>query len=189
MRKIIRLLRGFRALKFSLCLCDWWRDVGAYLHEPWRGRSNCPRLCVCSWLSSTARGNNRRYFTFPEPVRRIVKKRRVDALNLELPQFKADFFKALSHPLRIKILELLCEGDKNVNELQMLIGSEGSAVSQQLSILRSKDIVNGTKNGNRVVYSLRDPMIKELLSIARQIFNNHLIDTISMLDKMQNEID
>ena len=110
-------------------------------------------------------------------------------MNLELPQFKADFFKALSHPLRIKILELLCEGDKNVNELQMLIGSEGSAVSQQLSILRSKDIVIGTKDGNRVVYSLRDPMIKELLSIARQIFNNHLIDTISMLDKMQNEID
>jgi DNA-binding transcriptional ArsR family regulator len=110
-------------------------------------------------------------------------------LNLELQQFKADFFKALSHPLRIRILELLSEGDKNVNELQTLIGSEGSAVSQQLAILRSKNIVYGTKDGNRVVYSLRDPMIKELLAIARQIFNNHLIDTISMLDKFNDDAD
>ncbi|KQL46692.1 ArsR/SmtB family transcription factor [Brevibacillus choshinensis] len=108
-------------------------------------------------------------------------------MNLELQQFKADFFKALGHPLRIRILELLSEGDKNVNELQSLIGSEGSAVSQQLAILRSKNIVYGTKDGNKVTYSLRDPMIIELLSIARQIFNNHLIDAISMLDRFNEE--
>lgn len=101
-----------------------------------------------------------------------------------MQQFKAEFFKALAHPLRIKILELLSEGDKNVNEIQNLIGSEGSAVSQQLTVLRGKNIVVGTKDGNRVVYSLRDPMIVELLSIARQIFNNHLVDTITMLDKI-----
>lgn len=106
-------------------------------------------------------------------------------MNLELQSFKADFFKALGHPLRIRILELLSEGDKNVNELQTIIGIEGSAISQQLSILRSKNIVFGTKDGNRVVYSLRDTMITELLTIARQIFNNHLIDTITMLDKMK----
>lgn len=105
-------------------------------------------------------------------------------MNLEMQQFKADFFKALAHPLRIRILELLTEGDKNVNEIQSLIGSEGSAVSQQLTILRAKNIVIGTKDGNRVIYSLRDPMIVELLSVAKQIFNNHLVDTISLLDKM-----
>jgi DNA-binding transcriptional ArsR family regulator len=108
-------------------------------------------------------------------------------MNLELQQFKADFFKALSHPLRIRILELLAEGEKNVNELQTLIGSEGSAVSQQLSILRSKNIVNSQKDGNRVLYSLRDPMIVDLLNIAREIFNNHLIETISMLDKITED--
>jgi DNA-binding transcriptional ArsR family regulator len=108
-------------------------------------------------------------------------------MNLEIQQFKADFFKALSHPLRIRILELLAEGDKNVNELQTLIGSEGSAVSQQLSILRSKNIVYGTKDANRVTYALRDRMIVDLLSIARQIFNNHLIDTASMLDKFSDD--
>ncbi|EIJ78485.1 ArsR family transcriptional regulator [Bacillus methanolicus PB1] len=108
-------------------------------------------------------------------------------MDLDLQQFKADFFKALAHPLRIRILELLAEGEKNVNELQTLIGTEGSAVSQQLSVLRSKNIVNGTKDGNRVLYSLRDPMIIDLLNIARQIFNNHLIDTISMLDKINDD--
>ncbi|MED3554256.1 metalloregulator ArsR/SmtB family transcription factor [Cytobacillus praedii] len=107
-------------------------------------------------------------------------------MNLEMQQFKAEFFKALAHPLRIKILELLADGDKNVNEIQSLVGSEGSAVSQQLTVLRAKNIVTGTKDGNRVIYSLRDPMIIELLSVARQIFNNHLVDAISMLDKFND---
>lgn len=106
-------------------------------------------------------------------------------MNLEMQRFKAEFFKALAHPLRIRILELLAEGDKNVNELQTIIGSEGSAVSQQLTVLRAKNIVSGTKDGNKVIYTLRDPMIVELLAVARQIFNNHLVDTISMLDKLQ----
>lgn len=104
-----------------------------------------------------------------------------------MQKFKADFFKALAHPLRIKILELLSEGDKNVNEIQSLIGSEGSAVSQQLTVLRAKNIVTGTKDGNRVIYSLRDPMIIQLLEVAKQIFNNHLVDTISMLDKFNGD--
>lgn len=107
---------------------------------------------------------------------------------MSLHEFKADFFKALAHPLRIQILELLAEGDKNVNEIQTLLGSEGSAVSQQLTVLRSKNIVYGTKNGNRVIYSLRDPMIIELLQVARQIFNNHLVDAINLLDQF-NEND
>jgi len=104
-----------------------------------------------------------------------------------MQKFKADFFKALAHPLRIRILELLGEGEKSVNEIQSLVGSEGSAVSQQLMILRSKNIVSGTKDGNRVIYSLRDPLIIELLAVARQIFNNHLVDTISILDKFSEE--
>ena len=107
-------------------------------------------------------------------------------MNLEMQRFKAEFFKALAHPLRIRILELLSEGDKNVNELQALVGSEGSAVSQQLTVLRAKNIVIGTKEGNRVIYALRDPMIVELLAIARQIFNNHLVDTMTMLEKLND---
>lgn len=102
----------------------------------------------------------------------------------ELQQFKADFFKALAHPLRIRILELLAQGEKTVNEIQLLLEKEGSAVSQQLSVLRAKNIVTGTKDGKNIYYSLSDPNIIELLEVARIIFNNHLVNTISRLEEM-----
>lgn len=78
----------------------------------------------------------------------------------------------------------MSEGERSVNEIQTILNKEGSAVSQQLSVLRSKNIVVGTKDGKRVLYSLRDPMIVDLLVVARKIFNNHLIDTISMLEEL-----
>jgi len=105
----------------------------------------------------------------------------------DLQQFKADFFKALAHPLRIRILELLADGAKSVNEMQQILGSEGSAVSQQLSVLRNKNIVVGEKDGKKVMYQLRDPAIGELLDVARGIFNNHLKDTHSMLEELDHE--
>lgn len=102
-------------------------------------------------------------------------------------QFKAEFFKALAHPLRIQILEILSEGEKSVNEIQSILNSEGSAVSQQLSVLRTKNIVVGVKDGKRVIYSLRDPAIIELLKVAKEIFNNHLIDAITMLEELDDQ--
>ncbi|MDF2634043.1 MAG: transcriptional regulator, ArsR family [Pelosinus sp.] len=108
-------------------------------------------------------------------------------MNREIQQFKADFFKALSHPLRINIMEILCEGDKNVNELQSLCGVEGAVISQQLAILRNKNIVKTRKEGTRVSYSLQDPMIRELMAIARQIFHNHLVHTIDKFDRFHKE--
>ncbi|GIO36656.1 transcriptional regulator [Paenibacillus antibioticophila] len=101
--------------------------------------------------------------------------------HTNLQQFKTEFFKALAHPMRIRILEVLCDGEKSVNELQTILGSEGSAVSQQLSVLRAKNLVNTVKEGTTVVYSLRDPLIKDLLAVARQIFDNHLVESISLL--------
>lgn len=108
-------------------------------------------------------------------------------MDVSLQQFKAEFFKALAHPMRIRILEVLCEGERNVNELQTLLCSEGSAVSQQLSVLRAKNLVNTVKEGTTVVYSLRDPLIKELLTVARQIFDNHLVESISLLEGIRKE--
>ncbi|WP_420539213.1 ArsR/SmtB family transcription factor [Paenibacillus polymyxa] len=105
----------------------------------------------------------------------------------DLQKFKADFFKALAHPLRIRILEVLSEGERNVNELQTALSSEGSAVSQQLAVLRAKNLVNSFKEGTTVVYSLRDPLLTELLAVARQIFDNHLVEAISLLEGIRNE--
>lgn len=106
-------------------------------------------------------------------------------MNNEVQQFKAEFFKALAHPMRIRILEVLSEGEKTVNEIQSILGSEGSAVSQQLAVLRSKNVVSSVKEGTSVIYSLRDPLIKELLAVAKQIFDKQLVSAISMLEDIR----
>lgn len=105
-------------------------------------------------------------------------------MDLRLQQVKAEFFKALAHPLRIRIIELLAEGDKSVNELQALLGSEGSSVSQQLTVLRAKQIVSGTKDGAKVIYSLRDPAIADVLKAAKIVITNQFADTLALLDQV-----
>ncbi len=104
-----------------------------------------------------------------------------------LRQFKAEFFKALAHPARIEILELLRQGELSVNVLQARLEMEPSGVSQQLSILRGKNIVESRKDGTSVFYRVRDPQVFELLDVARRIFSNHLIDTQAMLEQLKEE--
>ena len=110
-----------------------------------------------------------------------------DVATEELQAFKAAFFKALAHPIRIRLLELLVKGDKNVQELQEALGVEQPVVSQQLAVLRANNIVAGRKEGVSVRYSVRDPLIAELLSTARRIFNNHLVSTQGLLRQLQHE--
>lgn len=110
-----------------------------------------------------------------------------DAATEELQAFKATFFKALAHPIRIRVLELLVKGDKNVQELQEALGVEQPVVSQQLAVLRANNIVAGRKEGASVRYSVRDPLIGELLNTARRIFNNHLVGTQDLLRQLQHE--
>jgi ArsR family transcriptional regulator len=102
-------------------------------------------------------------------------------------RFKAEFFKALAHPGRIKILEALRLGEKTVGELQALLDEEPASASQQLAVLRLKNIVVGRKAGSNVFYSVRDPLVFQLLDVARGIFNNHLIDTQDTLSMLREE--
>jgi DNA-binding transcriptional ArsR family regulator len=104
-----------------------------------------------------------------------------------LQAFKADFFRALAHPIRIRILEALGKGDHSVQELQQALGLEQPITSQQLAVLRAKNIVVPQKHGTTVRYALSDPLITKLLSVAREIFNNHLVDTQTMLRELQRE--
>jgi ArsR family transcriptional regulator len=98
-----------------------------------------------------------------------------------LRQFKAEFFKALAHPMRIRILELLRGGPLRVGQLQDVIGAPASSVSQQLAILRGRNIVVTERRGTTVIYHVRDAGLFELLDVARRIFNGHLADTIDLL--------
>jgi ArsR family transcriptional regulator len=104
-----------------------------------------------------------------------------------LRRFKAEFFKAIAHPARLKILELLRSGEMSVNELQAHLEIEPSTVSQQLAVLRGRNIVEARKVGTSVYYRVRDPQVFELLEVARRIFNTHLADTQSMLEQLEEE--
>jgi ArsR family transcriptional regulator len=102
----------------------------------------------------------------------------------ELSYFTAEFFKALSHPLRIKILDGLRQGEVSVNELSARLKVEQTTLSQQLAVLRKSNIVVGRKEAQNVFYSVRDPEILRLLDDARRIFNNHLIDIQDLVAQM-----
>jgi DNA-binding transcriptional ArsR family regulator len=104
-----------------------------------------------------------------------------------LREFKAAFFKAMAHPQRIQILELLRGGPLTVSQLQEATGSAGSSMSQHLAVLRSANIVATERQGTSVLYRVPDPELFELLDVARRIFNIHLSDTIDVLRLVEEE--
>src|SRR5215468_3635944 len=105
----------------------------------------------------------------------------------QLQVFKAEFFKALAHPLRIRVLEILVNGERSVHELQAILGVDQPTVSQQLAVLRAKNIVDARKEGTVVRYAVRDAALGDLLAVARRIFNRHLIGTQTMLRELRRE--
>jgi ArsR family transcriptional regulator len=107
--------------------------------------------------------------------------------SVGLQAFKAEFFKALAHPLRIRILEVLRTGERSVQELQGLLGVDQSAVSKQLAVLRGRAVVDARKEATTVRYAIRDPLVGDLLDVARSVFNNQLAGTQSMLQELRRE--
>ncbi len=108
-------------------------------------------------------------------------------MNQTVNRFRAEFFKALGHPVRIVILETLSSGEKSVSEMQEVLGIEQSSVSRQLAYLRIRGIVDDRKEGAAVFYRLRDATVLQLLDAARTIFSNHLIDTQNMLQQLASD--
>ena len=106
-------------------------------------------------------------------------------MRQQLSDFKADFFKALAHPLRISILDALRNGELTVNEISQRFEVEPANASQQLAVLRNKNIVVTRKEGANVYYFVSDETIFKLLDAAKEIFNNHLHGVRSMLEEIQ----
>ncbi len=100
-------------------------------------------------------------------------------------KLKAEFFKTLSHPARIRILELLAAGEHSVSELMPELGLEASHLSQQLAVLRRAGLVVGRKQGNNVRYSIASPDVAELLLLARRILTSLLTDQMGLLADLQ----
>jgi DNA-binding transcriptional ArsR family regulator len=105
----------------------------------------------------------------------------------ELQAFKARFFRALAHPTRIRLLEILGRGGRTVQELQDALTLDQPIVSQQLAVLRNQGIVSARKEGLAVRYTVRDPLVGELLDVARRIFNNQLAGTRGLLRELRRE--
>jgi ArsR family transcriptional regulator len=90
-------------------------------------------------------------------------------MSVPLYQAKADFFRTLGHPARIRILELLSERDHAVHELLANITIESSNLSQQLAVLRRSSLVLSRRRDGEVVYSISSPEMRDLLLTARRI--------------------
>jgi DNA-binding transcriptional ArsR family regulator len=106
-------------------------------------------------------------------------------MPFEPSYFKADFFKVLSNPVRIQILDTLREDEQNVNYISQYLEIEASSVSQQLAVLRRLNLVKSRKQGNYVFYSICDPAIFKVLDAALEVFNNHLVEVRNTLEQMK----
>ena len=110
------------------------------------------------------------------------------ALSRPLSEVKAELFKALGHPARVRVLEVLADGERSVGELQPLVGIESSHLSQQLGVLRRAGLVTTRREGSSVYYALRDPLVAELLAVAKQLLLSTLSDTRALLDGLAAEL-
>jgi DNA-binding transcriptional ArsR family regulator len=106
-------------------------------------------------------------------------------MDKPIHRFKAEFFKVLAHPMRLAILEYLRTGEKSVNELQVLLATDQPSVSQQLARLRNGNLLLSRKDGTTVYYSVRDPLIFDLMDVAREILNNDFFNHETRLQELK----
>ena len=103
----------------------------------------------------------------------------------QIRQRKAELFKALAHPLRIWVLELLMDGEKPVGELITLTRAESSHLSQQLGVLRGAGVLVSRREGSNVYYRVRDPRTLHLIVTAKEILATSLMESRELLADLQ----
>lgn len=104
-----------------------------------------------------------------------------------LRRFKASIFQALAHPTRIAIIEILRDGELPAGAIVERLGLEQANASQHLTVLRSRNIVVKRKEGNQVFYSVRDPLLIEVLDTMRRYFQAHVEEAIATLREVETE--
>jgi DNA-binding transcriptional ArsR family regulator len=105
-------------------------------------------------------------------------------MAVPLYHVKAEFFRTLGHPARIRVLELLAEGDTPVHSLLDAIAIEPSNLSQQLAVLRKAGLVIQRREGSEVIYSLAMPQVRDLLIAARVILTEKLATPVELVDEL-----
>ena len=106
-----------------------------------------------------------------------------------ISEIKAELFKALGHPARVRILEVLTLHEHSVSEMQPMVGIEASHLSQQLGVLRRAGLVQTRKDGPSVIYSLADDEIVNLLAAAKRVLINALSSNEDVLADLRAEED
>lgn len=106
-------------------------------------------------------------------------------VSTPLYQIKAEFFKTLGHPARIRVLELLSEREHAVSEMLPQVGIEAANLSQHLAVLRRTGLVTRRKKGSSTLYSLTSPEIAELLRVARRILTGMLSGQAELLKDLR----
>lgn len=105
--------------------------------------------------------------------------------NVPLYQAKAELFRTLGHPVRIRVLELLQAGPRPVHELLTQIEVESSNLSQQLAVLRRAGLVTSSRDGAAVLYTLATPDVAQLLLSGRRILASVLADQEGLLAELR----
>ena len=108
-------------------------------------------------------------------------------MTTPLHQLKAEFFKTLAHPVRIRVLELLSERERSVGEMLPFLGIEASHLSQQLAVLRRAGLVATRREGSTVYYSLTTPHLSELLAVAQLSLTAVLSGQLELLEDRRTE--
>lgn len=107
-------------------------------------------------------------------------------MTTPIHRVKADFFRTLGHPARVRILELLRDGERTVGDLQAALELDSSGTSQHLSILRRAGLLQSRREGTSVYYCVKDPRTFQLLEVAREILLAQLAESQALLDDLSS---
>lgn len=107
--------------------------------------------------------------------------------ELSIAALKAELFKALAHPIRVRALERLVVEAISVGDLAELLGLDITQLSQQLAVLRRANVVTTRREGNTIYYSVRDPRIARLFEVAKELLMAQLQDSRSILASLEGE--
>ena len=102
-------------------------------------------------------------------------------LSRPVSEVKAELFKALAHPARIRALEVLSGGEMSVGDLVPLVDIEASHLSQQLAVLRRAGLVTSRREGTSVIYAIADDRLVDLLAVAKQLLIGSLTQSADVL--------
>lgn len=100
-------------------------------------------------------------------------------------QIEAEFFRALGHPARVRILDLLRNGEMTVRDLQAELEIDSSGASQHLSAMRRQGLLEARREGTSVYHRVRDPRIFQLLGSAREVISSHLAEASALLGELE----